>query len=146
MIYTIRTTVGQERITADLLRNKLQREKEEVFAIAVIDNVRGYLFVEAPNEGEVRKLIYNVPHMKGVVAGGVDLSEVSKFFEEKALTVDINKGDIVELIAGPFKGEKARVIRVDDAKDKLTLELLEAAVPIPITMNAASIRVISSGK
>jgi transcriptional antiterminator NusG len=146
MIYTIRTTVGQERIVADLLRSKQSKEHHAVQSLAVIDTVRGYIFAEAPNEAEIRKLVYNVPHIKGLVTGGVDLTEVSHFFEEKKLTVDIHKGDLVELIAGPFKGEKAKVVRVDESKDKITLELVEATVPIPITMDAASIRVITQAK
>ncbi len=146
MMYTIRTTVGQERIVADLLRSKQNKEKLEVYAVVVVDNVRGYIFAEAENEAEVRKLVYNIPHIKGLVSGGVDLTEMGHFFEEKSLTVDINKGDLVELTAGPFKGEKAKVVRVDDAKDKITLELVEATVPIPITMDAASIRVITQKK
>jgi len=146
MIYTVRTTVGQERIVADLLRSKQEKEHHEIYSLAVIDNVRGYIFLEAPNEAEVKKLVYNVPHLKGIVAGGVDLTEVEHFFEEKSLTVDIHKGDMVELTAGPFKGEKAKVIRVDDAKDKITVELVEATVPIPVTMDASSIRVITKGK
>ncbi|MCK4327544.1 MAG: transcription elongation factor Spt5 [Candidatus Diapherotrites archaeon] len=143
MIYTIRTTVGQERIVADLLRSKQTKGEQEIYSVVVVDNLRGYIFAEAPNEAEVRKLIYNVPQVKGLVSGGVDLTEVGHFFEEKSLTVDIHKGDLVELTAGPFKGEKAKVVRVDEAKDKITLELVEATVPIPITMDAASIRVIN---
>lgn len=146
MMYTIRTTVGQERIVADLLRSKQAKEKLGIYAIVVVDNVRGYIFSEAENEAEVRKLIYNIPHIKGLVSGGVDISEMSHFFEEKSLTQDIHKGDLVELTTGPFKGEKAKVVRVDDVKDKITLELVEAAVPIPITMDAASIRVITQKK
>lgn len=146
MIYTIRTTVGQERIVADLLRSKQSKAEQEIYSIIVVDNLRGYILAEAPNEAEVRKLIYNVPHLKGLVPGGVDLTEVNHFFEEKSLTVDISKGDLVELTSGPFKGEKAKVVRVDEAKDKITLELVEATVPIPITMDAASIRVITQKK
>lgn len=146
MIFTIRTTVGQERIVADLLRSKQTKAEQEIHSIVVVDNLRGYILVEAPNEAEVRKLIYNVPHLKGLVQGGVDLTEVGHFFEEKSLTVDINKGDLVELISGPFKGEKAKVVRVDESKDKITLELVEATVPIPVTMDAASIRVITQKK
>ena len=131
MLYTIRTTVGQERIVADLLRAKQSKAENDIYSIAVIDNLRGYIFVEAPNEAEVKKFVYNVPHVKGLVPGGVDLSEVAHFFE---------------LTAGPFKGEKAKVKRVDESKDKITLELIEATVPIPITMDAASVRVISQSK
>ncbi|MCD4740181.1 transcription elongation factor Spt5 [archaeon] len=143
MIFTLRTTVGQERMVADLLSSQYKKYESGLYSIAVIDNLRGYIFVESPNEAELKKVIYSVPHLKGVVKGGVDLTEVEHFFEEKSLTVDINKGDLVELTAGPFKGERAKIVRVDDAKDKITVELVEATVPIPITLDAASIRVIT---
>ena len=56
--------------------------------------------------------------------------------------IDVNPNDIVELISGPYKGEKAKVKRVDKEKGKIVVELLEAAVPIPITVSLDSIRVI----
>ena len=54
----------------------------------------------------------------------------------------VNIQDIVELISGPFKGEKARVVRVDLKKEELTIELFEATVPIPVTIRGDSIKVI----
>ena len=56
--------------------------------------------------------------------------------------VNIQKNDIVEIISGPFKREKAKVTRVDKAKDEVVVELLEAAVPIPITLTLANVKVI----
>ena len=55
---------------------------------------------------------------------------------------DSKAGMKVELIAGPFKGEKAKVMRVNDAKEEVTVELLEAAVKIPVTLHAEHIRII----
>jgi len=54
------------------------------------------------------------------------------------------RGDIVELIAGPFKGEKAQVNRIDEGKDQVTVELYEATVPIPVTVRGDQIRVLDS--
>jgi len=56
--------------------------------------------------------------------------------------VNIQKDDIVEIISGPFKREKARVARIDQQKEEVIVELLEAAVPIPITVKLDSVRVI----
>ena len=142
MIYTVRTTVGQERILADLLRVKQKKDDLQIYSISVIDEMRGYIFVESPNEIEVRKLVYGMPHIKGLVKKPVELEEIKHFFEEKSLVSSINKGDLVEVVSGPFKGEKAKIVRIDDAKDKITVELVEAAVPIPITLDAAAVRVI----
>ena len=50
--------------------------------------------------------------------------------------------DIVELISGPFKREQAKVIRIDKTKEEVVVELLEAAVPIPITVKLDAVKVI----
>jgi len=51
-------------------------------------------------------------------------------------------GDIVELIAGPFRGEKARIMRIDQSKEEITVELFEATVPIPVTVRGDHVKVI----
>ena len=54
----------------------------------------------------------------------------------------IAEGNIIDVIAGPFKGEKARVQRIDEAKEEVTVELIEAMVPIPITVRGDHVRVL----
>jgi transcriptional antiterminator NusG len=56
--------------------------------------------------------------------------------------VGIREGDLVELVAGPFKGEKARVQQIDQGKEEITVELVEAMVPIPVTIRGDHVRVI----
>ena len=56
--------------------------------------------------------------------------------------VELDVGDVVEVIGGPFKGEKGKVTRYDKVKRELTVELLEVAVPIPITISVEFIRVL----
>jgi transcriptional antiterminator NusG len=55
---------------------------------------------------------------------------------------DITEGDIVEIINGPFKGEKARVKQIDASKEEITVELFEAMVSIPVTIKGDVVRVI----
>ena len=54
----------------------------------------------------------------------------------------IAEGNIIEIISGPFKGEKARVQRIDESKEEVTVELIEAMVPIPITVRGDHVRVL----
>ena len=46
------------------------------------------------------------------------------------------------MTSGPFKDEKAKVVRIDEAKEDVVLELIEAAVPIPVTVKGDQIRLI----
>ena len=56
--------------------------------------------------------------------------------------MNIQKKDIIEIISGPFIREKAKVSRVNLQKEEVIVELLEAAVPIPITLKLDAVKVI----
>jgi transcriptional antiterminator NusG len=62
------------------------------------------------------------------------------------LVSGIVEGDVVELVTGPFKGEKARVMKIDQAKEEITVELFEATVPIPVTVRGDNVRLIDKEK
>jgi transcriptional antiterminator NusG len=146
MIFTVRTIVGQERMVADMLYEKVKKAQAGVYSILVVDGVKGYVMVEGATEGDVRKVIYGLPHVKGVVRGEATFDQIKHLLEIKPLTEGIQSGDLVELTSGPFKGEKAKVVRVDAIKDEITLELTEAVVPIPVTVKADMVRVIAQDR
>ena len=144
MIFTVRTTVGQESLVVDILANKIHKEDLNIYSLVVVPGIKGYILVEADNEMTVRRGITNTPHIKGkgVVGGEVKIAQLSSILESKPLMKSIKEGQVVEIAAGPFKGEKARVIRVNETKEEITVELLEAAVKIPVTISAQQIRVL----
>ena len=47
-----------------------------------------------------------------------------------------------ELLEGPFKGKKARVKNIDESNEKITVEMVEAPVPIPVEVRGDYIRVL----
>ncbi len=52
------------------------------------------------------------------------------------------EGQMVEIISGPFKGDKAKITRVNAAKEEITVELQEAAVKIPVTIKAENVKIV----
>ena len=62
--------------------------------------------------------------------------------EQVKVEMNIKKSDIVEIISGPFKRDNAKVIRINKPKEEIVVELLEAAVPIPITVKMDAVKVI----
>ena len=144
MIFPVRTTVGQESLVVDILSNKITTEELNIYSIAVIPGLKGYVLIEADNEVTVRRGITGTPHIKGsgIVKGAVNINELSTLLEAKPLMKSIKPGMKIELISGPFKGEKAKVLRVNDTKEEVTIELMEAAVKIPVTTKAETIKII----
>ncbi|WP_460006467.1 transcription elongation factor Spt5 [Methanogenium cariaci] len=143
-IYALKTTANKERKVVDDIVKVLEDHDEFVItAIMAPDEVRGYVFIETPDEyARMEQLVRLIPNARAVVKGETDFSEVEHFLEPKPAVSGIDEGTIVELIAGPFKGEKAVVKRVDAGKEEVTLELYESMVPIPITVRGDNVRVI----
>lgn len=141
MIYTVRTTVGRENAVMETLNSKRKIIEGDIRAILHPAELKGYIFVEGDLEA-VENMIKGTPHIRGLIRKQIKINELSKFLETKKIEIKINRGDIVEVTGGPFKNERGKVIRVDEAKEELTIELLEAAIPIPITISTDSVRVI----
>jgi transcriptional antiterminator NusG len=141
MIHTIRVTSGQEKIIAEILTKKARAEKLDVFSIVYVENVKGYLFVEAPDENTVVKLVQKVKHVKGFLKRPLTVKDIENLIKaDTQPTTVIENGDIIEMTSGPFKGERAKVLKIDEAKEEVTVELVEVAVPIPVTVKAKMVK------
>lgn len=143
-IYAIKTTAKQERAVADSIKKAVETQTDiNVVAIIAPDELRGYVLVETPeSHARIEQLVEMIPHARAVVKGETRMEEVAHFLVPKPVVSGIEEGTIVELIAGPFKGEKAVVKRVDINKEEITVELYESVVPIPITVRGDHVRVV----
>lgn len=141
-IYVVKTMANHERTVANMLAQVAKREYLDIRAILAPDELRGYVFVEADGPDTIEHAIQYVQQARALVKGTSSLSEITPFLTPKTTVVGITEGAIVELISGPFKGEKARVKRVDESHEEITVELFEAMVPIPVTVRGDHVRMI----
>jgi transcriptional antiterminator NusG len=138
----VKTSIGHEKTVADSLASRAKPKPIGVFAILSPATIRGYVFVEAMNTDALRDIVKGVRRTRGIVKGETTFAEIEHFLTPKPIVSGIVEGDIVELIAGPFKGEKARVQQIDHNKEEITVELFEAMVPIPVTIRGDHVRVL----
>lgn len=142
MIYTIRTTTGREDMVVEMLESRLKTEAglgiKSVFHPA---EIKGYVFAEG-GLASIHKAMLGLMHTKGLMEKPVNIEEIRHFLEVKRTRIKIDIDDIVEIIGGPFKGERGRIKRIDSVKDEVTIELLEAAIPIPVTIATEFIKVV----
>lgn len=145
-VLAVKTSIGHEKTVADSLASRAKGKPIGVFAILSPATIRGYVFVEAMNTDALREVVKGVRRTRGLVKGETSFGEIEHFLTPKPIVSGIVEGDIVELIAGPFKGEKARVQQIDEAKEEITVELFEAMVPIPVTIRGDHVRVLEKEK
>lgn len=143
--YAIKTTSKQERAVADSIFRTIERRLLDIKVNSVIvpEELKGYVIIESPeSHSRIQELVESIPSARSVVPGETSLEEVQHYLVPKPVVSGIEEGTIVELIAGPFKGEKAVVKRIDIGKEEITVELYESIVPIPITVRGDHVRVI----
>ncbi len=144
-IFAIKTTSKQERTVADNILKSIETKATDVKVTSIIvpNELQGYVLIETPEKmNRIEQLAELIAHARTVIKGETSLAEVGHFLIPKPVVAGIDEGTIVELIAGPFKGEKAVVKRVDSAKEEITVELYESVVPIPITVRGDNVRVV----
>jgi len=142
MLFTIKTVVGRENIVIENVATKAKTEGlTQVRAFIHPEEIKGYVFVEGDIK-EIELAVQDVPHVRGLIKKGIPVEQVERYLQPKTVEVDLGIGDILEVVGGPFKGEKGKVTRYDKTKREVTMELLEAAVPIPVTVSVEFIKVL----
>jgi transcriptional antiterminator NusG len=139
MIMTARTTRGREKTAINASRSQIKTSDLDIKAVFHPEDLRGYIFIEG-SEQAIRDLASDVRNINGVIDEEVDVSEIEKYLSEEEEDIKLEVGDKVEVISGPFKGEEAKIDRVDEGNREVTIELLDAAVPIPTTVDIDSVR------
>ncbi len=141
-IFSLRTTANREDQVFDFVSSNASRKGLNVYCLIRPHGLRGYIFVEAESRQAAEEAFHGVPYARGLLPKEVTYNEIEHMLEQVKVQVNIQQKDIVEIISGPFKREKAKVTRIDQAKEEVIVELLEAAVPIPITVKLDSVKVI----
>ena len=141
-IFALRTTANREDQVMDFISSNVERKKMNVYSIIRPHGMRGYIFLEAENKYEAEQAAYNVPYARGILPAPINYSEIEHMLEQVKREINIRKNDIAEIISGPFKREKVKITRIDPTKEEVVVEILDSAVPIPITLKIDAIKVI----
>ena len=146
MIFIIKVTTNKEDKALELISAKVHKKNLLVYSLARPHGLRGYIFLEAEDRDSAEEAAYNLPYVKGIIGKTVEYNEIKNMIEPIMEEINIEKGDIVEIIGEPFKKEKAKVIRIDKSKGEAVVTLLAAVVPIQVTVKLDNVKVIRREK
>ena len=140
--FAIRTTGGQEHVVARLIENRIAVKKLGVQAILVLDNLKGYIVVEAPDANIAYEALAGVRHVRGQIRGELQFKEIEGFLIKKPTVTELSVDDTVEIVGGPFKGIRAKITRVDYERQEATVILLDAPYQLPVTIDANYLKLV----
>jgi len=142
MIFIIKVITNKEERALEMISDRAEKKNLNVYSVFRPHGLRGYIFLEAEDRDSAEEAVFNLPYVKGIIGKTVDYEEIKNMVEPTAVTVSIKEGDIVEIIAEPFKKEKAKVLRIDKQKEEVVVSLLGAVVPLPVTIKLDNVKVI----
>ena len=142
MIFIIKVQTNKEENAVDLITERTLKKKIAVYSVARAHGVKGYIFLESEGRDSAEEAVYNLPYIKGIIGRTIAYEEIKAMVEPTATTISIKIGDIVEIIGSTLKGEKAKVLRIDKQKEEVTVSLLGAVIPLPVTIKLDNVKVI----
>ena len=142
MIFVIKVTTNKEDRALEMISDKVHKKALEVYTLTRPHGLRGYIFIEADSRNDAEQSAYGIPYARGLLPNTINYKEIEHMLEQVKKEVNIQKNDVAEIISGAFKREKCKIVRVDKVKEEAVVELLEAAVPIPITLKLDALKVI----
>ncbi|MBI2971196.1 MAG: transcription elongation factor Spt5 [Candidatus Aenigmarchaeota archaeon] len=145
IIVTIRTTTGRENVVIESIMAKVKHHTIPIRSIFHPTELSGYVFIEG-EINDIEASVKGIPHVRGLINKDVPMTQLERFLVAEKQQIKVETGDVVEIVGGPFKGEKGKVTRVDETKNELTVEFLDAAIPIPVTISVNSIRIYEKKK
>lgn len=142
MIFIIKVITNKEERAVEMISDRAEKKNLNVHSVLRPHGLRGYIFLEAEDRDSAEEAVFNLPYVKGIIGKTIEYEEIKNMVEQTAVTVSIKEGDIVEIIAEPFKKEKAKVLRIDKQKEEVVVSLLGAVVPLPVTIKLDNVKVI----
>ena len=135
-LFAVRTTGGQEKMVLRLLEAKMRSGELKIQSILLVDNLKGYIVIEAEDPQMMFNAIQGLRHVKGQLRGELQYSEIENYLIKKSIVSELQVDATVEITGGPFKGMKATITRIDHEKDEATVILLDAPYQHPVTVDA----------
>lgn len=135
--FVVRVSGGQENLIASMLQSKLSSKKiEGIYSILFLENFKGYVIVEALDSNIAYEALHGIRHIRGQIRGELPFKDLEGYLIKKPVVTELTIDDTVEIIAGPFKSMKAKIMRVDYEKQEATVVLLDSPYQIPVTVDA----------
>lgn len=142
MLFIIKVTTNKEDKAIEMMAERAKKKALNIYALVRPHGLKGYAIIEAADRDSAEEVAYDLPYVKGIIAKTITYEEIKNLLEPKVEDMKIEIGDIVEMIGQMFKGEKAKVTRIDKQKGEVVVSLLGASVPIPVTVKLDNVKVI----
>ncbi len=128
----------------NLLETRAKMNKINIQSVLLVDNLKGYVVIEALDPNAAFQAIEGVRHIRGQLRGELEFKDIEGYLVKKSTVTSLAVDNVVEITGGPFKGMKATITRIDHEKEEATVVLLDASYQLPVTVDANYLKISTS--
>ncbi|KAK4790588.1 hypothetical protein SAY86_017892 [Trapa natans] len=126
-LWMVKCAIGHEREAAVCLMQKCIDKGPElqIRSVVALDHLKNYIYVEADKEAHVREAIKglrNIYSAQKVML--VPINEMTDVLSVESKAIDIARDTWVRMKTGTYKGDLAKVVEVDNVKQRVTVKLI----------------------
>ena len=132
-LWLVKCKIGKERECVQNLYHKYfnfnskqsQNLSIKILSAASFDSLKGYIYIEAFKEANVREALIGISFLKENSIKIVPLNEMTQVFAfDKISTVELKPKQWVRIKNGKYEGDLAQVIHIEDKITKILIRLL----------------------
>jgi len=132
--YALSVTGGAEKRVALVLAERARNLGLDVRSIIVSPQLKGVVIVEIGDPKDLFDLTRGVRNVKRKRPIPMKEEEAVRLAKPVVEIPELQRGQTVEITAGPFRGMKGRVIEVHEARGEVDLTLLESDFRMVVTI------------
>lgn len=123
----------EERV-ALILAERVKALGLDVRSIGVPADLKGYVIVEVGDPAALQALLRGVRYVKARKPIALKAEEAVSFLIPKVKVVEFEKGQVVEITGGPWKGMKGRIVEIYKTRSEAEVVLLETGFRLVVTI------------
>jgi len=132
--YAVHVVKGMEGKVALLLEERSRSMGLDVRSIVVPVEANGYLVVEVGSPGILYYLTRGVRYVKSRRPVAIKEEDALRLAKPVVEAPKVSRGQLVEIIGGPFKGMKGRVMEIHEARRDVDVSLLDFRMVVTIPL------------
>lgn len=132
--YAVYVTSSMEEKVALMIINRVSYMGLDVRSIVVPVDIKGYIILEVGSPADLYEAIRGLRHVKRKRPLLMKPEDVVKLASPAIEIPQLEPGMVVEIIGGPFKGMRGKVVSVSESKGEVDLVLLETDIDMVVTV------------
>ncbi|KAI5680806.1 hypothetical protein M9H77_02033 [Catharanthus roseus] len=125
-LWMVKCAIGHEReVAVCLMQKSIDKGSElQIRSVIALDHLKNYIYIEADKEAHVREAVKGMRNIYAAKIMLVPIKEMTDVLSVESKAVDLSRDTWVRMKTGTYKGDLAKVVDVDNVRQKVTVKLV----------------------